>query len=371
MNLDRKILGAIPFALALALAFAWAGAGAAPSRDGGAAGDAAPVAPVAPGAAGAQSAKASVLARLARLNQSGQFLFGQEHATLWGMYLNDAVISTNKWFEATARAGHFTSDSAALVGDDPAVLGVSLGMLAYEPPEWNRRGAAAEAIRRQIAQGGLVTMDWHAASCDADARSAGVLATVRVNGRDVAIQSVTGGNFFYAEEEYRRAIASRADVPESLKCLCQIANDAPLTGGPYKGITGKTWMVAQAKYAAQVLRAEGLSGLPIIMRPFHEHTGSWFWWGQPYWNCAALLARPDAVSGPDAYKAMARTYISALRSEPGMGNLLFAYSRGSRPPRTRSATRPGARAICCASVCCASWARPVSPTPAPPSGPRR
>jgi hypothetical protein len=346
MSLDRKILGAI--ALAFALALALTGARAASSRDGGGAGEGVPVAAGAADAADAAgasvaatapTAKTAVLARLARLNQSGQFLFGQEHATLWGMYLNDAVVSTSKWFEATARAGHFTSDSAALVGDDPAVLGVSLGMLAYEPPEWNRRAAAAEAIRRQIAQGGLVTMDWHAASCDAGARSGGVLATVKVNGRDVAIRSVMGGNFFYAEEEYRHPIASRADVPESLKCLCQIANDAPLTGGPDKGLTGKTWMVAQAKYAAQVLRAAGLSGLPIIMRPFHEHTGSWFWWGQPYWNCAALLARPDAVSGPDAYKAMARTYISTLRSEPGMNNLLFAYS----PDRLLGAGQPEAK----------------------------
>jgi hypothetical protein len=66
--------------------------------------------------------------------------------------------------------------------------------------------------------------------------------------------------------------------------------------------------------------------LPLIVRPFHEHTGSWFWWGRPYWNCAALLEQPDAVSGPDAYKAVVRTFVSALRAEPGMDNLLFAYS---------------------------------------------
>ena len=271
--------------------------------------------------------KAAVLARLARLNQSERFLFGQENATLWGMYLNGGLVSTNTWFEATARAGRFTSDSEAVVGDDPAVLGVSLGMLAFEPPSWNRRRATAEAIRRHFAEGGLVTMDWHAPSCDAGSgRSAGALGTVKVNGQDVIVEAITGGTLFYAEEEYTRAIVSRADVPDSLKCLCRIANDVPLATGPYKGMTGKTWLVAHAKYAASVLRDEGLSGLPIIVRPFHEHTGSWFWWGQPYWNCAALLDKPDAVSGPEAYKAMARTFVSTLRAEPGMGNLLFAYS---------------------------------------------
>jgi mannose/cellobiose epimerase-like protein (N-acyl-D-glucosamine 2-epimerase family) len=286
-----------------------------------AAGPAPPAARAEPGAA-----RAAVLERLARLNRSGQFLFGQEHATLWGMYLDGGLVSTGKWFESTARAGRFTSDSAALAGDDPAVLGVSLGMLAFEPTSWNRRAPVAEAIRRQVAAGGLVTMDWHAPSCNADIPSGGPLATVRVGDRDVVIQALQGGTPFYADEEYRRPIASRADVPETLKCVCEVANDLPLGGGLYKGTPGKTWLVAQAKHAAQVMRDAGLAGLPIIVRPFHEHTGAWFWWGQPYWNCAALLGRPDAVSGPAAFKTLGRTFIEALRAEPGMGELVFAYS---------------------------------------------
>jgi hypothetical protein len=290
------------------------------------AGPTTPGASAAPDASPAVTPRAAVLARLARLNQSERFLFGQENATLWGMYLNGALVSTNTWFDSTARAGHFTSDSEAIVGDAPAVLGVSLGMLAFEPTGWNRRAPIAAAIRRQVAQGGLVTMDWHAPSCGADVASAGVLATINVDGRDVPIHAITAGPLFYAEEEYKHAIATRDDVPQALKCLCQIANDAPIGAGPYKGISGKTWLIAHAKQAAQVFRDQGLDGLPIIVRPFHEHTGSWFWWGQPYWNCAALLDKPDAVSGPDAYKAMARTFVSTLRSEPGMGQLIFAYS---------------------------------------------
>jgi mannose/cellobiose epimerase-like protein (N-acyl-D-glucosamine 2-epimerase family) len=277
-------------------------------------------------AAAPGAARAEVLDRLGRLNRSGQFLFGQEHATLWGMWLDGGLVSTGKWFEGTARAGRFTSDSAMLVGDDPAVLGVSLGMLAFEPTSWNRRAVIAEAIRRQFAQGGLVTMDWHVPSCNADARPAETLGKVRVGGRDVDVFALTGGASFYAEEEYTRPIASRADVPATLECLCQVANDLPLSAGAYKGTPGRTWLVAQAKYAAQVMREEHLTGLPIIVRPFHEHTGSWFWWGQPYWNCKALLDRADAVTGPDAFKGMTRTFVEALRAEPGMGELLFAYS---------------------------------------------
>jgi len=270
--------------------------------------------------------RAAVLDRLGRLNQSEQFLFGQQLATVWGMYRNGRLVSTSEWFESTARAGRFTSDSEALVGDHPAVLGVSLQMLAFEPVAFNRRTPIAQAIRFQFAQGGLVTLDWHAPSCTANRRMAGPLGVVQVDGRDVALQADPGGAFFYAEEEYAHEIRSRADVPEGLKCLCLIANDAPLTSGPYQGLSGKTWLVAHAKQAAKVMRDEGLAHLPIIVRPFHEHNGSWFWWGQPYWNCAALLDKPDAISGPEAYRSVARTFVSTLRAEPGMDNLLFAYS---------------------------------------------
>ena len=270
--------------------------------------------------------KAAVLARLRRLNQSDQFLFGQQFATLWGMYSDGHLVSTNAWFDSTARVGRFTSDSQALVGDHPAVLGVSLQMLAFESAALHRRTPIAKAILYQFAQGGLVTMDWHAPSCTAKVRTSGQLGTVKVDGREVVLQADAGGAFFYAEEEYEHAVESRADVPEALKCLCLIANDAPLTAGPYQGMPGKTWLVAHAKQAAQVMREEGLANLPIIVRPFHEHNGAWFWWGQPYWNCAALLGRPDAVSGPEAYKTVARVFVSALRAEPGMGQLLFAYS---------------------------------------------
>jgi len=314
--------------LALAGVAWWGTADAKPSADAGAGASAVASTPAGSGVKGTLTAsdKMAVLDRLGRLNQSGRFLFGQQSATLWGMYLDGRLVSTSAWFDSTARAGRFTSDSEALVGEHPAMLGVSLQMLAFEPVALQRRTPIAEAIRFQFAQGGLVTMDWHAPSCTANRPSAGSLGAVKVDGHDVAIQADPGGAFFYAEEEYTHAIQSQTDVPEGLKCLCLIANDAPLTAGPDQGMSGKTWLVAHAKQSAKVMREEGLADLPIIVRPFHEHNGSWFWWGQPYWNCAALLDKPDAISGPEAYKTVARTFVSTLRAEPGMSNLLFAYS---------------------------------------------
>ena len=68
------------------------------------------------------SPRSALLARLARLTQTGQFLFGQENGTVWGMSLDGGLVATKAWYEHTAAAGKFTSDVAAVTGDDPAVL---------------------------------------------------------------------------------------------------------------------------------------------------------------------------------------------------------------------------------------------------------
>jgi mannan endo-1,4-beta-mannosidase len=41
----------------------------------------------------------------------------------------------------------------------------------------------------------------------------------------------------------------------------------------------KTWLDAGAKFISS-LKGEKGEAIPILFRPFHECTGSWFWWGQ-------------------------------------------------------------------------------------------
>lgn len=53
--------------------------------------------------------------------------------------------------------------------------------------------------------------------------------------------------------------------------------------------------------------------IPIIFRPFHEHTGSWFWWGKDH--CT-----------PEEYVQLWRFTADYLREKKGLNNLLFAYS---------------------------------------------
>jgi mannan endo-1,4-beta-mannosidase len=102
----------------------------------------------------------------------------------------------------------------------------------------------------------------------------------------------------------------------------------PITGGGYSDSTGypikeivpggsanatyKSWLDQIADFANNLIEVSGV-GVPIVFRPFHEHNGSWFWWGAGY--CT-----------PDEYKAAWRYTVEYLRDTKGVRNFLYAYS---------------------------------------------
>ena len=53
--------------------------------------------------------------------------------------------------------------------------------------------------------------------------------------------------------------------------------------------------------------------IPVIFRPFHEHTGAWFWWGQPH--CT-----------PEEYRQLWRFTVEYLRDVRKVHNVLYCYS---------------------------------------------
>ncbi len=69
------------------------------------------------------------------------------------------------------------------------------------------------------------------------------------------------------------------------------------------------------KFAAFANQLKGPKGemIPVIFRPFHEHTGSWFWWGNK--ECT-----------PEEYIALWRFTIDYLRNTKKLHNLLIGYS---------------------------------------------
>ncbi|MCX6327761.1 MAG: sulfatase-like hydrolase/transferase [Bacteroidia bacterium] len=103
--------------------------------------------------------------------------------------------------------------------------------------------------------------------------------------------------------------------------------DNPVTGGDYNDTSGapvasilaggiylEVWEKKLDEVAGffNSLEVNGVK-VPVIFRPFHENTGSWFWWGAG--NCTN-----------QQYIDLWRLTVDYLRNEKGVHNMLLAYS---------------------------------------------
>lgn len=162
------------------------------------------------------------------------------------------------------------SDVYDMTGDYPAVVGWEIGHVELGAPysldsirfDDMRRGIAATAAR-----GGVSTISWH--------------------GDNI----LTGGSTWDC---------SRNDVVASV-----------LPGGTHHDA-----YLAQLDRVADFLlslRDARQEPIPVVLRLYHEHTRSWFWWGADF-------------ATPDQYKELWRMTVAHLRDTRGVHNVLYAYS---------------------------------------------
>lgn len=213
-----------------------------------------------------------LLANLIAQMESPAVMFGQQRFNLTGVNPDGT-----SWLASPGQLDR--SDASSVTGQHPIVMGFDVYDLAIKPANWTPTPAThAAAAKHVFASGGIVTLEWHMRGC--------------------------------AATESFNAVGNEA-------CLCKLANDDTYA---------RQWLI-DANYAvfADALVAHGLDRIPIIFRPFHELTGNWFWWGEPYWNCAAYVANPT-VTGEVAFRRLFRTVVDYLRDERGLDNLLFAFA---------------------------------------------
>ena len=74
----------------------------------------------------------------------------------------------------------------------------------------------------------------------------------------------------------------------------------------------RLWLDRLAGFFVGLKSADGTC-VPVLFRPFHEHTGNGFWWGKG--NCTA-----------EEYIALWRFTLEYLRDTKGVHNLLYVYS---------------------------------------------
>lgn len=177
----------------------------------------------------------------------------------------DALAYGHGWVYEEGR-----SDVKDVCGDYPAVYGWELGHLelgdAYSLDSVHF-DKIQDWIKTVYERGGINTISWHLRN------------------------PLTGGSSWDT---------SSKEVVSSI-----------LPGGE-KHVVFKAYLDNLADFLLNLKTDDG-TFVPILFRPFHEHTGSWFWWGK---NLCSV----------ENYKALWQFTVDYLQNKKGIHHLLFTYS---------------------------------------------
>lgn len=201
--------------------------------------------------------------RLRQHMDKGEILIGHQDDLFYG----------HSWKVSEDETLFERSDIKEVCGQYPMVLGIDLGGIELGA-ECNLDGNRFDHIRaaalKHAERGGIITISWHIRN------------------------PFTGGDSW--------DVSSKEAVKSVLEGGCR--HELFLS-----------WLDAAADYISGFTDAEG-NLIPIIFRPWHEHTGSWFWWG-------------EGLCSADEYKALWKLTYDYLSSERGLDNLLWSYSPGA------------------------------------------
>jgi len=207
--------------------------------------------------------------RLDSLRQKG-YMFGHQDDPMYGLTWEYVADS---------------SDVKNVCGDYPAVMGFELGGIelgdakSLDSVPFTR---ITEEVRNHYRRGGIVTLSWHPRN---------PLTTAATPGDRTAQGFPRGTAWDVSDTTVVKKILPGGELHEKFQ----------------------TWMQRMSDFLATLVDDEG-NKIPIIYRPWHENTGSWFWWGEKL--CSA-----------QEYKQLWNMLQDKLNSD-GFDNLLWAYSPG-------------------------------------------
>jgi mannan endo-1,4-beta-mannosidase len=188
---------------------------------------------------------------------------------------DDLMYGYNWWYQKER------SDTKEATGDYPAVAGFELGHIELGN-ERSLDSVSFEQIREQIKvhynRGGVITVSWHLN-----------------NPLTMQIKDSTSG--------WQHGTAwdvTSKDVVESI-----------LPGGKNNQLFD-TWLERLAIFFTSLKDDKG-TAIPFIFRPFHEHSGSFFWWG-------------TNICTDQQYAALWRYTVTFLREKKNIHNILYAYN---------------------------------------------
>lgn len=195
----------------------------------------------------------ALIARLDSVSRSGHYYFGHHDDTAYGR---------------TWRYVDGNSDVKGVTGNYPGLMNWDLGMIELDSAR-NLDGVPFDFIAAEIAaqqgRGGVNAISWHPRN------------------------PVTGGNSWDTSASPLREAETNAALSDTLD----------------------SWILRAAKFIASLKDSEGAS-IPVIFRPWHENSGSWFWWGA-------------GNAEPEQYKALWRR-TRAVFDSIGVNNVVWAYA---------------------------------------------
>lgn len=197
----------------------------------------------------------NLINRLQKIESKGVVAFGHHDDTAYG----------HSWVDEAGR-----SDVKEVCGDYPAVMDWDLGLIEFKSSK-NLDGVEFSKISAECTnhdeRGGINSFSWH--------------------------------------------LRNPSTMGDSWDCSDSLAVHKAVTTGTPQNDTLRNWISNVADYILTLKDKNG-NPLPIIFRPWHEHTGSWFWWGKEY-------------SSIDDYKKLWKL-TREIFDNKGMNNVVWAYS---------------------------------------------
>lgn len=181
-------------------------------------------------------------------------LFGMHDATSYGINADGS-----SWYDDGTGS---KSDPKVLVGSHPAIFSLDF----TDVVEKGNIGKIQNLCKQAYNEGGIVTMCWHQDRIDGSGDAWKVTPSI-VN------TMLPGG-------------ANNAKYNAKLDQIANFAN---------------------------TLRNDKGEAIPFIFRPYHEHNGSWFWWGKG--NCTTL-----------DYITLWRYTVDYLKNTKNVHNMIYAFS---------------------------------------------
>lgn len=230
----------------------------------------------------------TVYAYLSAMGKSSSVIYGHQN-DIWRKAGSPSLSDSDTQDVTGSIAGVVGIDALSLTGNEysarefNAKLGKKLGKKLPETLSGNV-AAAALLTNEAISEGAVVTLSAHMPNFKIAAEKGMKPASRKAPYERYDFSGYTPG-------------VSEGDIMNSI-----------LPGGTYSKIfTAYLDMIAD--YASQV---EGA----VLFRPFHENTGSWFWWGKAF--CDA-----------ETFKNVYRFTADYLKNEKGVHNVIYVYSPGA------------------------------------------